>query len=229
MFRFFEKLKIKKDDLRFFLPLGVLAGILMEVTSVLPERVHRNVFIDVVSDHFPWATIFSILVIQFLMMLFYQTLKRPLIKRYVHDFIEYAAVKTNDFCSPAFSVMLGLSISCVLCSVATLNKGYLFYALVFCIFSFFFIFCIYMSDLFKSVINKELTKNIEGVFKIAGISLILFVITVPFLNSKPIEVSFKLSVGEYEQLEKASIVNESSIGEFAMDATVSKSLEVSSR
>ena len=161
IYSIFSKLKIEKDDLRFFFPLGALSGVLMEITSFLPERVNRGLFSDVISDHLPWTTITSILIIQAIIVLFFHTITKPTLKKYVHDLVEHAAKKIGDFCSPAFSIMFGLSLACTLCALSTVSLKYLGYSFAFGAFSLMFIAFIFMSEFLKKAINSKAFERIH--------------------------------------------------------------------
>ena len=213
IYKMFSILKVEKDDLRFFLPLGALAGILMEVTSLLPERVNRGFFSDIISDHLPWATIMLILIFQTIVVLFYHMIRRPRLKTYFHDLVEHASKKIKDFCSPAFSILLGVSIGCALYAFVTWNGDYLGYSIEFGYFSIFFIIIVFISEYLNRAINSTLSDTVKELFKVVGIAIIATVFISPFFNDDPIEVSFELSVEEYEELKNAAEIKNVSVTE----------------
>ena len=218
----FSKLKIEKSDLKFFFPLGALAGILMEITSFLPESVNRGVFSDIIGDHLPWATITSILLCQAVVVLFYHTINGPRLKTYLHDLVEHAAQKVKDFSSPAFSIMLGLSFACTLCSLFTLSEKYLEYSFAFGYFSVFFVIFIFASDFIKKGINSGLSDTIKELFKVAGVAILFTVVVFPFFNDNPIKVIVEFTIEEYEELKDEAKLKDVSVSAYVKEAAVHK-------
>jgi hypothetical protein len=218
-----EKLKIGKDDLRFFFPLAAASGVLMEAFSWLPERVNRDYFSAIIYDHLPWTTIGTIFLLQAIIVLFYHAIKYPKVKAYAHDVVEHISIKIEHFCSPAFSVLLGLSLACTFWSISSLD--YLAYSLAFGYFSLFFLIIPWMSGFLKEAINSQFKDSTVELFKVFGLALLGALLIVPFLNTQPIIVEFKLSLVEYDVVENV-VSEEDSVAEFSRKATIDAALEL---
>lgn len=218
-----SKLKIEKDDLRFFFPLAVVSGVLMEAFSWLPARVNRDYFSAIIYDHLPLTTIGTIFLLQALIVLFYHAIKFPRIKAYAHDVVEHISIKVEHFCSPAFSVLLGLSLACTFWSISSLD--YLEYSFVFGYFSLFFLIIPRMSGFLKEAINAQLKDSTAELFKVFGFALLGGLLILPFLNTKPIIVEFELSLAEYNIVENV-VSKKDTVADFSRKATIDAALEL---
>ena len=218
-----SKLKIEKNDLRFFFPLAAISGVLMEASSWLPERVNRDYFSAIIYDHLPWTTIGTIFLLQALIVLFYHAIKSPKVKAYAHDAVEHISIKVKHFCSPAFSILLGLSLACTFWSISSLD--YLEYSFGFGYFSLFFLIIPWMSGFLKEAINAQFKDSTVELFKVFGFALLGALLIVPFLNTQPIMVKFELSLAEYNIVENV-ISKKDTVAEFSRKATIDAALEL---
>lgn len=224
----FATLKINKQDLQFFFPLAAVSGVLMEAFSWLPERVNRGLFANIIYDHIPLTSIGTIFFLQAIIVLLYHAIKCPRIQVYAHDIVEHISIKMEHFCSPAFSVLLGLSLACTIYSVINLSSDYLPYSLAFGYFSIFFLVLPWASSFLKRAINSQFKQSTIELLKVLGLAFSVAIVVVPFLNKQPISVDLKFSLSEYDIVERA-IVGEKSISDFAKKAAVDAALEINAK
>lgn len=222
IFRFFSKLGVGKDDLRFFFPLATIAGILMESLSWLPERINRDYFSSIIYDHLPLNTIGTIFFIQIIFGLIYHSVKIKSLKIYIHDIVEHTSIKIGHFCSPAFSVLFGLSLACTVFSIISFDSKYLKYSYSFGSFSL----CFLVISRFSYSLNKFIIANHDKVlidlFRVLGFSMVIVVLIMLFLNENPIKIEYKLSLAEYDLVKVAA--GDEPISVFSKKATIDSAL-----
>lgn len=221
-----SKLNIQENDINFFFPLAAIAGFLMQLSSVLPFRITRNYFSNIIFDHLPWSTIVSIFIVQVLIVLFYHSIKNEKRKQYAHDMVQHIAEKLVQFCSPAFSVMLGLSLATTCWALATLNSLYLNYSLGFALFSLFFIILPWFSNHIKTAVNVPPSETKKELLEIIGWSSLVALLLVPIFNDNPVEVSYKLSVGEFDTVESAAEAEQLSVSELSRNSVIDRAMEI---
>jgi hypothetical protein len=215
---------IDYKDLKFFIPLGAISCVLMELTSFLPEIVNRGLFSNIINDHIPWSSIMLLFVIQALCVFFYHLIPNKKIQSYVNDMVTHFTFRLKMLCSPALSVFIGMAIGCLF--FALFDDKYFGYAKVFLFISIFFLLLPIMSISMRDGLKKGINEFFKELLPIFGISLILVMVVMPLFNDSPIDVSFKLSVGQYEIIEKASNLSKIEISDISKSASIERAIEI---
>lgn len=212
------------NDLRFFIPLGAISCVLMELTSFLPERIHRGLFSNIIYDHIPWSSIVLLFAIQILCVFSYHIIPNKKAQSYINDMVTHFTYRLKMLCSPAISVLIGMAIGCLI--FALWDDKYLTYVRVFLFTSFIFLLLLIMSTSMSGGLKKGINKSLKELSPAFIISAIVVLIAMPFFNNSPIDVSFKLSVGEYEILDKASHVSNTTIANISKAASIDSAIEI---
>jgi len=213
---------IEPNDLKFFVVIGLICGILMELSSLLPARVNRGIFSQMLSDHIPVATVMVLLIIQLLLIGIYHAVTWRAAKAYVNELSIHLNQKVKSFASPAFAILLGMAICCLL--IGFVQPSYIKYAKVFSTLAVYFVALSFISYILRSGFKdgkSEIAKELAWVAVAAVVSAILIV---PVFNTKPIEVSVKFKIEQYDLLEQASKIEGTSVKEIVTQGAVDRSV-----
>lgn len=211
---------------RFFTPLGVVAGLAMEITSLLPDRVNRDTFSSMINDHLPWTTISILFLTQLVAATSYPLLPNGNVKQYVRGLVFSFTSKLLQLCAPATFVIFGLSIASALIGVFTLSIEHFGYAAFFASAS---VFPIVLHRLSLCCITKLMRyrgETFRPLFKVLLFSISIVLIVTPLFNDSPMEVSFKLPLGNYYLIKEAADKLGKEISEYAREATIDSALPV---
>jgi hypothetical protein len=206
--------------------MATLAGIMMQATSSLPAWINRGYFSDILFDHLPWTTIASIFLVQCIFVLFYHSIDEGRFKKYIREMVKYISDKLVQFCPPAFSVILGLSLASTIWSIISIDISYLRLSAIFGWFSVFFLVIPFLSDFLKKELLAQRSKNVKNIFKVIGSSLVGAICILPFINNQPIELDVKFSLSEFDTIERAAGKVNVSVETFVRDSTLSRSVEL---
>ena len=114
---FYRLTGLDKSDFKFFIPFGVIVGMLMQISSFLPPQISNQIFVDLVYDHVPFTSVIVLFTIQILILCFYHNLKNGKTKRYVRGFAFHSSRKLGHFASPATSLFIGLALAATIWTI----------------------------------------------------------------------------------------------------------------
>lgn len=217
------------ENAKFFIPLGAISGIAMELTSSLPERVNRDIFSSIIYDHLPWHTIAILCLTQIISTIIYPALPKGRVKKYIRELAFTFTSKLLQLSAPASFTIFGLAIACVLLGLVTLDKKYLSHATFFSLFSSIPILTHLFSRTCITAVMRHKGETFRGLRIPLALSIVSALLIVPFFNESPIEVSFKLPLGSYSIVKAAADKKGQNISDYSSDAAVSSALPSTSQ
>jgi len=209
---------------RFFMPLGLIAGFAMELSSLLPDRINRNTFSSMINDHLPWTTISFLFLIQLTAAFSYPLLPSNNIKKYLRGLMFAFTKKLLQLCAPATFVIIGLTIASATIGILTLSTAYFHYSAFFALTSLLPITLHQLSILCITKIARYRGKAFRPFFIIMALSISIAPIVAMILNEDPMEINFKLSLGDYYLVKEVADKQGKEIFEYAREATINSAL-----
>lgn len=214
---------IKFNDIAFFIPFGLVCGVLLEAFTYLPYWANRGQFDKLLNDHLPLSSIFTLIIAQIIIIALYHLLGNRFFAKILRSFAHHLSVRISGFCPPIYSILIGMSLSTLLFLWKNSEYIYLTGQAIFFAFVFFMIEILTsntakMTDVKHSTTSKEIGGIVVS-------SVVLSIIFFIFFNNRPIEVGVELSTGEYGIVKKAADKQRESINDFSRQAIVDKAIE----
>ncbi|RLU07864.1 hypothetical protein CS078_05715 [Pseudomonas prosekii] len=234
--RVFSLQPLELDTAWFFVPLGFLSGLMIEIGSLLPERVQQHMMTDVIGDHIAIKTIAMLLMLQFTAVCALTRLPSGKRADYLGKLNTAFSTKIAQLCAPAAFVLAGVALAalviCIFQQLASaigvlkspmtdyFTTSLSFFNLAGCFLVFHFI-------------SRALTEILEVprtiTMILGGFITFIPVLTVfiyPFLFGKEVTVSVQLDIHEYDTISAAAAMHDQSPQQFIFSAALKNASDV---
>lgn len=197
-----EYIPLKFDSYVFYLTIGFFCAALMEINELLPYYLQLDIFYSTETSFLSIPPVSFILFIEYTLVTTLVFSKRPKINEHVSNALSDLHSKIEQLCSPAFFVMAGTALFCLVTWCALFHFGgskyYKTYAIDFSLLALVFILLISISTIFLRIPNfiKARPKHKPWIF----IFFISF-ITSPFINNDKENISLKIEKEKYHEIE----------------------------